>query len=162
MLAGEIGKPHGVAGEVYVLLLSDDPGRFAAGDRLVHEDGRSLTVAQSRAHKGDRFLVKFEGVDSRDEAERLRGQIYAPTADKRELEPDEYWPLDLIGCSVQDRSGTSVGEVRAVVPGPAQDLLDLATPDGGRLVPLVKAIVVEVDLDHKRIVVDPPPGLLEG
>lgn len=78
VLAGEIGKPHGVAGEVYVLLLSDDPGRFAAGDRLVHEDGRSLTVAQSRAHKGDRFLVKFEGVDSRDEAERLRGKSTRP------------------------------------------------------------------------------------
>ena len=141
--------------------LSDDPGRFAAGSRLTHEDGRVLTVAESKAHKGTRFLVKFEGIESRDEAERLRGQIYAPTAEKRELEPDEYWPLDLIGCSVQDRSGTRVGQVRAFVPGSAQDLLDVATPDGGRLVPLVKAIVVEVDLDHKRIVVDPPPGLLD-
>ena len=142
--------------------LSDDPGRFGACAHLAHEDGRRLTVASSRAHKGNRFVVRFEGIDSRDDAERLRGRVYTPAGEQRELEPDEYWPLDLIGCSVRDRSGTEVGEVRAFVPGPAQDLLEVVTPHGGRLVPLVKAIVVRVDLDHKLIVIDPPPGLLEG
>lgn len=144
-----------------MLPLSDHPGRFERGARLAHDDGRTLVVAASRPHKGDRLLVKFEGIDSRDEAAELRGSLYVLPGEARELEPDEYWPRDLVGCEVLDQDGRLRGRVTAFVPSVAQDLLEVATPGGPALVPLAKAIVTGVDLQARRITVDPPPGLLE-
>ncbi|HEX3325633.1 MAG TPA: ribosome maturation factor RimM [Actinomycetota bacterium] len=160
MLAGEIGKPHGTAGEVYVLRFSDDPRRFAPGARLMHSDGREMVVESSREHR-DRFLVKFAGSESRADAEMLRGELFVLPGDVRELGPGEFWPHELVGCEVHLRDGGVVGSVSAVVPGAAQDLLTVATPQGERLIPLVGAIVVEVDVEARRVVIDPPEGLLD-
>ena len=160
LLAGEIGKPHGLAGEVYVVVISDDPDRFSPAATLQHGDGRTLTVATARAH-GDRFLVTFEGITTREEAMLLRGPLYVPAEQTRALEEDEYWHDDLIGCRVVTSEGAEVGTVGAVIAGPAQDLLQIETLNGQRLVPVVKEIVVSVDPDGKQIVIDPPEGLLD-
>ncbi len=159
LLAGEIGKPHGVTGEVYVVVISDDPSRFEPGSRLHHADGRTLTVADARHHR-DRFLVKFEGVANREAAENLRGALYVPAGAVRELDDDEYWLHDIVGCDVSTREGEPVGKVESVVSGPAQDLLEISTPNGTRLVPMVKEIVVSVDVAARVVVIDPPEGLL--
>ena len=158
LLAGEVGKPHGLAGEVYVVVISDDPRRFEAGSVLQHGDGRALTLERSRAH-GARFIVKFEGIEDRPAAETLRGPLYVPSTEARALESDEFWVDDLVGCLVMSRAGVELGTVSRIVPGSAQDLLEVATDDGVRLVPAVKAIVIEVDPVARRIVVDPPEGL---
>jgi 16S rRNA processing protein RimM len=149
-----------MAGEVYVLRLSDDPRRFEPGARLVHADGREVVVESSRAHR-DRFLVKFAGSDSRADAEGLRGDLFVPPGEVRELGPDEFWPHELVGCAVHLTSGEPVGSVAAVSPGAAQDLVTVATANGDRLVPFVGAIVVSVDVDARRVVIDPPEGLLD-
>lgn len=159
LLAGEIGKPHGLAGEVYVVVISDDPQRFAPGSELLHDDGRPLVVATSRAH-GDRFLVRFEGIETREQAMQLRGPLYIEAGQARSLEPDEFWHDDLIGCSVTV-SGAPVGTVTGVISGAVQDLLQVETERGERLVPLVKQIVTAVDMTSGTIVVDPPDGLLD-
>jgi 16S rRNA processing protein RimM len=160
LLAGEIGKPHGLGGEVYVVRISDDPRRFEEGARLVHADGRELVVESSRAHR-DRLLVKFEGSDDRISAEGLRGALFVPSEEARTLEEDEYWPHELTGCTVVLGDGTVVGEVRGIDPSPAHDLLRVQTPAGDRLVPIVKEIVNEVDVNARRIIIDPPEGLLD-
>ena len=160
LLAGEVGKPHGLAGEVYVVVISDDPHRFDPGSTLFRADGGPLVVTSSRAH-GQRFLVRFEGIDDRPEAEGLRGPLYVPGTERRALEEDEFWTDDLVGCSVVTRAGAELGQVSGIVPGSAQDLLQVETGTGVRLVPAVKAIVVEVDPDARRIVVDPPEGLFD-
>lgn len=160
MLAGAIGKPHGLGGEVYVVPISDDPGRFHPGACVVHADGRVLTVETNRGH-GPRLLVKFEGVDSRADAERCRGTLYIGSDELRQLGEDEYWPHELAGCSVVDLSGAPVGTVVGVVPGAAQDLLAIEGAGGERLVPIVKTIVVGVDLGGRRVTIDPPEGLLD-
>jgi 16S rRNA processing protein RimM len=105
-------------------------------------------------------LVKFEGSTSRDDAERLRGPLYVSATDVRNLEDDEYWPHDLIGCSVSGRDGGAIGEVVRVVPGAAQDLLVVRTDGGEKLIPMVKEIVVDVDLGKRSLTIDPPEGLL--
>jgi 16S rRNA processing protein RimM len=143
-----------------VIRISDDPRRFEPGSKLHHEDGRALAVETVRAHR-NRFLVKFEGVDDRAGAEQLRGALYVDAADARDLEAGEFWEHDLNGLTVV-RAGTGerLGTISHVQPGPAQDLLVLDTPAGERLVPLVAGIVVGVDLDARRVTVDPPEGLL--
>lgn len=160
MLAGEIGKPHGIAGEVYVVRVSDDPQRFEPGARLVHADGRALLIETARSHR-DRLLVKFAGVDERAAAERLRGAIYVPANEVRDLDQDEYWAHDLVGATVFLPSGDEIGTIEQLVPGVAHDLLSVKTADGGtHLVPFVKDFLIEVDLRARRIVLDPPKGLL--
>jgi 16S rRNA processing protein RimM len=160
MLAGEIGKPHGTAGEVYVWRLSDDPRRFQPGARLMHANGQEMVVEASRVHR-DRFLVKFAGSETREDAERLRGNLFVPEGEVRELGPGEFWPHDLVGCTVNLPDGDEVGTITAVTEGPAQDLLTVATPKGDRLIPLVAAIVLKVDIEAKRVMIDPPEGLLD-
>jgi 16S rRNA processing protein RimM len=159
LLAGEAGKPHGVGGEVHVVRISDDPTRFEPGSRLVHADGRELVIETARPH-GNRLLVKFEQVDDRDAAGSLRGALYVPSSATRTLEPGEFWSHRIVGCEVRTVAGTEIGRVAEVVPGPAQDLMRVATPDGERLIPMVEAIVVEVDMDARVVTIDPPEGLI--
>jgi 16S rRNA processing protein RimM len=140
--------------------ISDDPRRWEPGSTLIHEDGRSLVVASSRPHR-DRFMVTFEDITSREGAESLRGALYVSAEEVRDLEDDEYWLHDLIGATVEGITGEPVGEVTDVIAAPAQDLLVVETPRGERLIPLVKEIVPTVDIENKKVVVDPPEGLLE-
>jgi 16S rRNA processing protein RimM len=160
LLAGEVGKPHGLEGEVYVMPISDDPTRFEPGSALIHETAGPLRVALARRHR-NRLLVRFEGVTTRSQAEGLRGALFVAPEHLRELEAGEYWQHEITGCRVVDRAGTLVGTVARVVPGAAQDLLAVDTERGERLVPAVRAIVVEVDVGAGVVVVDPPPGLLD-
>ena len=160
LLAGEAGKPHGLAGDVYVVPISDDPRRFEPGSRLLRADGSELVIESVRRHT-NRFLVKFEGVESRDDAERVRGPLFVSADDVRALDEDEFWPHDLEGCEVFDRTGERLGTVTKLIPGNAQDLLAVATERGERLVPLVKEIVVAVDVAGRRVTIDPPAGLLD-
>ncbi|HWC14429.1 MAG TPA: ribosome maturation factor RimM [Actinomycetota bacterium] len=160
LLAGEVGKPHGLAGDVYVVVISDDPHRFEPGSVLHSESAGELTIERCRRHSG-RVLVKFERFDTREQAETLRGPLYVAADHARALDDDEYWHDDLVGLMVTSREGAELGRVEAVVAGPAQDLLEVATPAGARLVPIVKEIVVSVDVAAGTVVVDPPEGLFD-
>lgn len=141
--------------------ISDDPHRFDRGSQLVHADGARLVVEGSHVHKGDRLLVKFEGVDSRDAAELIRGAVFVREDQRRSLEDGEYWPQDLVGCRVVTVAGDEVGEVSEVVEGPAQDLISVDHEGRTFFVPLVKEIVVEVDVGARRVTIDPPAGLVD-
>lgn len=79
----------------------------------------------------------------------------------RELEDTEYWEHELVGCRAFLLDGTEVGEVTDVIVRPAQDLLEIETGHGRRLIPFVEAIVREVDPQQRRVVLDPPAGLLD-
>jgi 16S rRNA processing protein RimM len=160
LLVGQIGKPHGLSGEVYVVPISDDPRRFEAGSRLLRENGSALTVASTRPH-GDRLLVTFDEVGDRDAAEEVRGALFVSTESARPLEEDEFWPHELVGCNVQDTKGNELGRVRELIPGTAQDLLRIESSSGERLIPFVADIVKSVDPAGRRIVIDPPDGLLD-
>lgn len=146
-------------GEVYVVPISDDPRRFEPGARLLRTDDDVLEIESARRH-GTRFLVKFHGVSSRDEAVSLRGPLFVPSEDVRALEDNEFWPFDLIGCEVFEE-GELRGTVSEVRPGSAHDLLIVVTEVGERMIPLVKEIVTNVRTEDRRIEIAPPEGLLE-
>ena len=129
--------------------ISDRVERVAPGASLWIGD-RELVVTSSRPHQ-QRWLVCFEGVTDRNEAEALQGETLRADALPAASE-DEFWVHELIGATVQDPSGTALGTVIAIEANPASDLLVL---DGDRLIPLVFV------LSHTRglVVVDPPAGL---
>lgn len=162
-VVGRIGRPYGLRGEVTVEVHTDAPEeRFAPGSVLDAWPGRTLTVAAAREHAGH-LLVRFEGASNRASAAALRGTVL--TVDAAELpppaDPEEFHDADLEGLATVSVDGTELGTVRAVVHAPAQDLLVVQTPRGEALVPFVIAIVPEVDLAAGRLVLDPPPGLLD-
>ncbi|WGL53709.1 ribosome maturation factor RimM [Nocardioides sp. BP30] len=171
VLVGRIGKPHGIRGHVTVDVRTDEPERrFATGARLraVPPQGSALrlgelTVEGTRWHQGV-LHVLFEEVPDRNAAETVRGVLlYADIdADARPEDPEEFYDHQLVGLAVHDTDGALRGEVAAVVHGGAQDLLSITTPTRRDvLVPFVAALVPEVDLAGRRIVVADRPGLLE-
>jgi 16S rRNA processing protein RimM len=168
-MVGRIIKPHGIRGELVVNLSTDSADlRFAVGSVLfvTARDGsvaRSLTVTAARPHTG-RLLVCFEGVNGRDAADELRGVPLCATAvDLPPIEdPDEFYDHQLEGLAVLTVTGAVVGTVREVMHGAGGELLVVDREGGGEaLVPFVRQIVPEVDVRGGRVVLDPPPGLLE-
>jgi 16S rRNA processing protein RimM len=167
MVVGRVLRPHGVRGELVVEVLSDAPERFVPGAALAAGDPdaggplRPLEVSAARVHQG-RLLLRFAGVQDRDAAEPLRGQLLSiPLEAARELGEDEFWRHQLVGLAVVDQDGKDRGVVDDVLPGAAHDLLQVRRPDGVRvLVPAVAALVT-VELDAGRVVVQAIPGLLD-
>jgi 16S rRNA processing protein RimM len=163
LAVGRVGRAHGIRGEVSVEVRTDDPGaRFAPGSSLATEELGPLTIETVRTHSG-RLLVRFAGFEDRTAAETLRGVLLLvdsadipPTDD-----PEEFHDHELIGLTAITAGGAELGEI-VDVQHHGQDLLVLRrTPGGEALVPFVSAIVTAVDVRAGRIVLDPPPGLLE-
>ncbi len=185
---GQVVRAHGIRGEVLVAVRTDEPGaRFAPGSVLPTEppDRGPLTVAAARWHSG-RLIVAFDGVGDRTAAEGLRGTLLIlDSAQITSLsDPDEFYDHELIGLGVVTAAGDPVGVVADVLhhgqdllvvrregaPGqvaPGQVTPGQVTPGSrGReaaeaLVPFVSAIVTDVDVAAGRLVIDPPPGLLD-
>jgi len=161
---GTVVKPHGLAGEVSVEVLTDFPSRFVAGLALTLRapDGglRPARIATVRPH-GGRVLVRFDGVADVDGAEALRGADLCVRPDETAPRPEGFvYHFELEGCRVVDRAGGEIGVVRELVDHGGRPLLVVATPAGDRDVPFTAPIVASVDVAKKLVVVDPPKGLL--
>ena len=165
-MIGEIARPHGLAGQVRVTPLTDEPERFtrvrecvlwdAAADR---REPRVITAARLA---GDHVLVSLAGCETVDEARRLVGTLVAlPEAEALAPGPGRFYPWQLAGCRVVTEEGREVGRVARIETTPAHDLW--VVDAGGRevLIPAVAEIVAEVDVAARRVVVRPPEGLLE-
>ncbi|KAJ1684072.1 hypothetical protein LUZ63_020641 [Rhynchospora breviuscula] len=168
---GRVGRPHGVRGDVAVELRTDEPERrFVVGARLSVAGAAPgaparVAVAGVRRHQG-RLLVRFDELGDRTAAEVLRGATLHAlvAADDAPADPEEFYDHQLVGLAVEDTAGREVGVVSEVRHG-AQDLLVLDTRRSGGaaevLVPFVEALVPEVDVAGKRLVVADRPGLLD-
>ena len=163
-IVGVIGRPHGVRGEVAVELRTDEPERrFAPGQVLRDEGGtRPFTVQSVRDHSG-RLLVRFAEVINRETAEAVRGTllIAAVEPEERPLEPEEFYDRQLIGLQVRRLDGVVVGTVNSVLHLPSQEVLEVETANGPRLVPFVTALVPHIDLEAGRLTVADVAGLLD-
>ncbi len=165
VVVGRIGRPHGIRGEVTIETRTDEPDvRFREGAQLqVDAPIGTLVVERTHWHSG-RLLITFAGVSDRTEAEALRGLLLHVERGVEEApdDPEEFYDSALISMPVQFADGSAVGEVCDVIHLPSQDLLVVRLPDEREvLVPFVRAIVPVVDPVGRRIVIDPPPGLLD-
>lgn len=170
VVVGRVGRPHGVRGEVTVEVRTDEPDlRFAQGATLLAgtapDDPSPVPLVVERAawHAG-RLLLALGGVADRDAAEAMRGRLLMVDRPAGAIpdDPEEFYDSDLVDCAVELADGTPVGTVREVVHLPAQDLLAIARPAAPEaLVPFTAAFVPVVDITARRIVIAPPPGLLD-
>jgi 16S rRNA processing protein RimM len=164
---GEVVKPYGFRGEVRVRALTDRPAeRFAGlGECVLWDaarDARTPGCVLGARVDGDDVVLRLRGVDSDAAARALAGRLIAVESD-RALPPPEghFYPWQLEGAEVVTRDGRPVGRFVGIEPGPGQDrwLIDVS----GReiLVPAVAPIIVDVSVTERRVVIDPPEGLLE-
>ncbi|MDQ0690575.1 ribosome maturation factor RimM [Arthrobacter sp. W4I7] len=159
-----IGKPHGIRGEVTVQVLTDAPGdRFVPGTEFVVEPASAgpLTVISARWNK-DILLLGFEEIETRNEAETLRGaKLFIETEELDEDNDEGWYEHELVGLEARVGSRV-VGKVAALNTMPVQDLLVVTTPDGEEiLIPFVEQIVPEVNIEEGFVLLTPPDGLFE-
>jgi 16S rRNA processing protein RimM len=168
LAVARIVRPQGRRGEVVADILTDFPQRFAELPRTYLENPGSqpepVRVEGVWRHKG-RVVLKFSGVDSIDQANRLRGvYVLIPREERMPLPAHQYYVWELKGCRViTARQGVTreVGTVTDVEPTGGVDLLHVATPRGEVLIPLAQDICKRIDTAEKIIIIDPPEDLLE-
>jgi 16S rRNA processing protein RimM len=165
VVIGRIGKPRGVRGDVFIAPWTDDPEeRYAVGSvlRTSPPERGPLTVAAMTMASG-KLVVHFDGHDSREAAEQLRGiELVMDPADRPPLEdPDDFYDTDLVGLAARTVTGAELGPVREVLHAGASDYLVLEVDGVERLVPFVSAIVPTVDVAGRFVEIDPPEGLFD-
>jgi 16S rRNA processing protein RimM len=165
LVVGRVRRPHGLDGEVSVEVLTDFPERFAAGAGLLWRGNaaeRAVTVRSVRPH-GERLLVRFEGVEGVDAARGLQGgELCVAERDAHPAPEGFFYDHEVRGFACEDARGRRLGAASGLAATPAGPLLTVVLESGREvLVPWTHPIVVRVDREERRIVLDPPEGLLE-
>ncbi len=157
LLIGEISRPQGIRGEVKVRPITCDVDRFFDLDYVFLKRGEEYVMREVEVSRvdDDAVYMTFEGVDDRDTAEKLRGEmLYIDREHSVELGEDENFICDLIGCVGTDTSGRSLGKMTDVMQPGGNDVYVFKGPLGEVLVPALKSVVVEVNVEEKRILFD--------
>jgi len=170
LVVGQIKKPHGILGEVAVWPLTDHPeSTFAPGVVLylggtegeVTEGGEKILIETVRPFRRG-FLVRFEGSDTRSDAEELRGvYLLRPFEELESPGEGEFFHHELLGLRVVTAAGVEVGEVVEVFESQPADLLEVRGSEGTFMMPFLGHMIVSVDLDAGVLTVDPPAGLFD-
>lgn len=154
---------HGVSGAVRLKSFTENPDDVAQYGSLQSEDASRIFEIEVVSHTGKgELIVKVSGVDTRDQAEMLKGErLYVSRSMLPDAGDDEFYHTDLIGLTVKTVSGKTIGTVRAVFDFGAGDMLEILPKEGALImVPFTKAVVPIVDLEKGRVVIDPPEGLI--
>jgi len=160
-------RPHGIRGELRVKIVTDYPGRlgehacFYLASPSSPESVRRYPVEKLRWHNRGVLLLKLGGCDDRNAADELRGMlVQIPVENAVPLEEGEYYHFQLIGVRVETESGKWLGRVVEVLKTGANDVYAVRGPWGELLLPAVEDVVLELDLESKRMVVCLLPGML--
>ena len=158
ILLAQIGAPHGIKGEVRVKPFGE-PEMLDQYGKLETRDGKKFKIKRMRPQK-NMMVVKFEGVNTREEAEALnRVELYIDRAKLPELEDeDEFYIEDLIGMDVQDENGETIGTVLTVSNFGAGDMIEVKPTNSSstHYLPFTKEVVPEIDFENGSLKVVPP------
>ena len=165
VLVGRIARAHGNRGQVIVDPATDFPDeRFKPGSVLwLRRDDaiERVEVESVRFHRG-RPIIGLAGVGTMNAAEALAGMELRVSIDAlQSLPAGSYYHHDLIGCSVETARGEPIGRVKAVEGDGMGSRLVVERSDGDVLIPMVEGICVDIDVAGRKVVVEPPEGLLD-
>ncbi len=166
LLVGRVLRPHGVRGELRVAILTGYPDRLAQHSHFYLAHAKSPDVVRRYAVKGLRLhkkslLIKLHGCDDRNAADELRGMlVQIPIEDAVPLEEGEYYLFQLVGVRVEAESGEWLGKIVQVIETGANEVYVVRGPRGEVLLPGVDDVVLELDIESRRMVVRLLPGLL--
>lgn len=162
---GIITGTHGLKGEVKVFPTTDDKQRFLDLEDVLLDTGDALLELKVEYCKFFKkfVFVKFEGIDDINEVEKYkRCPLLVTRENAVELEEDEYFVADLLGLTIVDDSGVTIGKLENVISTGANDVYEVLTEDGGRiLLPAIKECILDVDMEEGVILVHLMKGLAD-
>lgn len=158
---GKIVNVVGLKGEVKVYNYSDSSQAYEDTPEIYVEN-KLVKIEKVRTQK-NMIVLKLEGTNDRDAAERLRGsELYITEKDLPELPEGQFYVRDLIGMAVQEEDGNVLGKVSDVIQNTAQDIFEVETENGKKvLIPKVDQFVLNIDGDNRKITVKLMEGLLD-
>lgn len=172
-LIGVIGKPHGIKGEINVMLATDYPNTILKGSILFMDYDLTIpievnNIRQKKLKGRDVSVIKFAGIDDRNEAQRFKGKnLYRSGSEVPTLEDGQFWIDDLIGCRVLLKDGSTIGKVHDVDVLPSNQNLavlieNTATSVLGMVgnilyVPLIEDYIENIDISGKKIILKKIP-----
>ncbi|MBL1128352.1 MAG: 16S rRNA processing protein RimM [Chloroflexi bacterium] len=159
---GQVSKPHGVHGEVRVILHTDVPERFTWLKEVYvgQNSSRLVAVEGARLHQ-NMVLLKLAGYDDREAAETLRGAwLQVPEAEAIPLAEGEYFLYQIEGLTVVTDTGELLGTLLEVIETGANNVFRVVGPRGEVLLPDTREVILDIDFDNGRVTVHLLPGLL--
>ncbi|MCB9134704.1 MAG: 16S rRNA processing protein RimM [Anaerolineales bacterium] len=160
LVVGQLGKPHGVRGEVSMTILTEFPERILPGKTLyLGEEYRPMRVRQARG-TGTKLLLALAGIETRTQAEELRNEmVYVLRAEVPPLPEGEYYYHQLLGLNVISEDGQDLGHLEEILPTGANDVYLIRLPDGRELLlPIIPGVLLGVDLSNQQMQVHVLPG----
>ena len=158
---GKIVNTVGLKGEVKVYNYSDSIEIYETIESIYVED--RLTVIENVRAQKNMVILKLEGADDRNDAEALIGkELYITEDDLPELPEGQYYVRDLIGMSVTEEDGNLLGHVTDVLQNTAQDIFEVESENGKKLlIPKVDQFVLDIDAEKREITVRLIEGMLD-
>lgn len=166
---GKIVNTQGIKGEVRVISQTDFPEeRYKKGNTLyLFQEGKDvveLTITSHRKHKNF-DIVSFDNHPTINDVEKYRdGILKVRKEDTGELEENAFYYHEIIGCEVVDETGETLGSVKEILSPGANDVWVIKHKEPGKkdiLIPYIESVVLEVNVDNKKIIVDIPEGLID-
>jgi 16S rRNA processing protein RimM len=158
VLLGIVAAPHGVRGLVRIRSFTDDPMAVAGYGPLSDESGNKRFTIEALSASRGAVLARIEGVADRNAAEALRGlKLYIERERLPATGEKEWYEADLIGLSAIGKDGRDWGKVVAFHDFGAGSLMEVS---GGVMLPFTDEAVPEIDVENRKVIVDPPEGLL--
>ena len=164
---GKIVNTHSLKGEVKVISSTDfEEERFKKGSKLLITRGNQLireVVVQSYRNHKNFLLVKFEGIDSVEEAEKFKNlQIKIDSDEVGELEENEFYFHQIIGCEVFDENNKNLGEIIDILTPGANDVWVIKGENGKEiLIPYIEDVVKKIDITSKKVNIEVMEGLID-
>ena len=160
VLVGVLQKPHGVRGEIEMRVLTDFPKRMRPGRKLYLGDDKTLIELKAARPKMSVLLLSFEGIESREEAQKLTNQeVFVAVRELPELAKGEYYHHQLIGLPIF-AEGKLFGKLIEIIETGANDVYVIQDLAGNeRLLPVIPSVVKSIDIDQGIIEVEVPEGL---
>lgn len=159
---GKIINTHGIKGEVKVLPLTDDMKRFEELSTVYIEDAEKEFKIENVWYKKNFVILKFKNFDNINDVLNLKNKfILIHEDDAIQLEEDTYFIFQLIGIKVYTVEGIKLGEVTDVLQPGANDVYVVKEGRKEYLIPAIKNVIKEVDIENKKMIIDPIEGLIE-
>jgi 16S rRNA processing protein RimM len=157
----QVASAHGLRGLLKLRCFTERPQDVAAYGPVFDRNGRRFELEVIGPAPGG-VLARAQGIEDRNAAEALRGtELFVPRSALPELAPDEFYHSDLEGMEALRPDGSRFGVVHGVANFGAGDLIEVTADDGRRIsLPFTREIVPSIDLEHRRLVVEPPDELM--
>jgi len=158
---GKIVNTHGLRGDVKVMYWCDSPELFHEL-AYVNIDNKEFEIEKSRVHK-NMVILKLKGIDDINVAEMYRNKVLTvPREELGELPEGTYYICDLLGCAVETASGRALGKICDIIKTGSNDVYVVENEDKKQvLIPVIDDVVKSVDIDEKKIIIEPLKGLID-